>query len=512
MLKIVLMTILISISFASNSKSTLDILSLTELGITNCKLEFEQPNLQDICYLDRAIKRIHPNAFIALPETEFDKRIDALKKVDFTDKYQFRTEVAKLVADIENPHTRLQHYKSTTFPFKVEQVLSDKVIVSKIAENQNLMYELLKINNLLIDDFINKHIAITPTINGKRDRYTASHYLRQLRYFLDDSEITFTLRELGTNHLFEIPLSQLPIKSGLTPDKRPQAKKALQNISINSKRTIPTITINSFQLPYSTFELELNWELIKIDPSSPYLIIDLRNNVGGLADNAALLEQRIFNSSVNGQSLRLVLFPEHQLDNALQKRLNTLNTEADSEAGDKIEVEKLINNGSRQAKASYFHTKYTRVITKPSSNSMYLLADIRVAFEQTKTPHFHKDPHLFILVNQNTGSASTTFALRASKKHGAQIIGNTINIDTTQGSFGTAMRIKLPNSKINLSLPTSFSSNSNKIHQIERFEDIRWPTKQQLSIELKPIDTISFKQWQTGYDIELEQALAEITE
>ncbi len=258
----------------------------------------------DLKFIDRNLRTIHPNLFSRFTEQEYlSAYADTFAALSGpANRREYFTAIAPLLASFQDTHIQLQlpveeFQKFTThqglFPLKV--LISDKQFIV-IADEQDLPTipvgaEITAINDMPINDLLPRLAQLVPSeTETGRLRLIQVHLSKLLwAVFPDQNEYRISYRWRNREFSEQLSPELTPIQPQL---EEPETSPAI--VSNYGSRDLDASTsllwLNDFNEEYSVFEEFLNHYFTDLrERQVTSLILDLRYNQGGLTDNLKLL-------------------------------------------------------------------------------------------------------------------------------------------------------------------------------------------------------------------------------
>jgi len=251
---------------------------------------------EDLKYLLTQLENIHPNPFLYISKEEFSNDLKKLASKQ-REKKEFLLELMHVFSKIKDSHTRVKGISKVlsgkTYPIRFKNLSNSYYIYAIEKRMKEYMgYKLVSINGLSVSKVVEKFRGI---ITHEND-ITLSNAIEQWIYEPDMLEY---LRIVGKDQKLEITIEKKENRRetiSLVPTDTSEDQlynPRVQNI-INSKTLNPKgiywrkyfKDIATFYLQYNECEDISKDEIVKLieevkDSNSKYVVVDLRNNMGG---------------------------------------------------------------------------------------------------------------------------------------------------------------------------------------------------------------------------------------
>ena len=274
-----------------------------QIDTSYLSLEFMAEQLkEDLAFLKRALEEAHPGLYWHTSKEEFNNEMDRISSL--ITHPMTEPQFLRLIVPLMGNNWWMQN--ANLIPFNL-MYLGDGFYVNQNfsgAEKLEFGTEILSINDEPISDIINNLLLYIPADGANKSRkYKALEwsFYRWYSYFIDHNSQTFELECLDPINKDIFKLSVHSISKDTLNLRRAKIKK--ENKSTNppisftvvDSLNLGILTIKTFQkglieeagLKYKTFLKETFVSLNKKQINT--LIIDLRNNGGGLSEYGATL-------------------------------------------------------------------------------------------------------------------------------------------------------------------------------------------------------------------------------
>jgi hypothetical protein len=275
------------------------ILLIFKTIVSDCQEIFsKQDAVDDLNYYYDQIKKVHVNFTYKLSESVLEKKIDSLIVTlpDSLSTKSFWYKTSPFFNENFDAHTGLDYYIDETFvnsdkllPFNISSE-NNSYFINNCIDNSLNSIQILKINTLKIEDIIDTLIVF-----AKGDRYEARKavVMNNLPYFysLLFSPTSAYSIELQSDYRTE----QLIIKSTEFSNLKFFKKTPSINLinEVTYKITIPSFDYN---INFKDFFIYSFDSISKTNCRN--IVIDLRNNLGGVSSNADLLMSYLCNKKI----------------------------------------------------------------------------------------------------------------------------------------------------------------------------------------------------------------------
>jgi hypothetical protein len=380
------------------------------------------------------LEKSHPSLFNYLSENEWNNsKISIYKNLQSPKtEWEFYQLLAQLTAKIRCEHTVLRISQNSyqylvqesegLFPFEVK-IIDGKLYIFRNLSNTPIIEgaEIVKINEEEISQilpFLAQHISADGNVEISK-WYELSSYFSMFYAVLKGEKENFKIqfKDLEINELREFTVQGISYN---TFQQRKWQRYPEYNATKKHKKELEEgISI----LRLKDFEEKREWKRFfkyLSDNQIDKLIIDIRNNKGGLSDEAKKLLQFLIHNEIDAPFLFLAKNQEVTFDS-------------------------LVHLHSNQKNFSY------KFIQKS-----FLLSDSSKAKIKQKKLKPHKyafHGKLAILVNGNTSSAAVQLAATLHHYQLAEFFGEETGGTYSGGSGGVILPIVLPHSQIRLDLP-----------------------------------------------------------
>ncbi|WP_300669853.1 S41 family peptidase [Soonwooa sp.] len=424
---------------------------------------------QDIDQAYTALKRFHPELFWYISEQDLTKKLDSLKfSIDQPlNRQEFYFKLAPVIAQIREGHLRLrmpqkQYTKAETKAFEKKtplfgqytyRISADKIIVNRATidseKKLNPGTEILEINGVKTKDLISKYRSLITS-----DGYNQTYY----KYAMSEAFFSYYTAEYGllneanlkinfNNQISNFTLKRIDKEEAKKQKYEPskEAKKiydfdARTNSFNRSMRfatpdsTVAYIKIKTFSDTGSSKFYKKTFKKIK-EAKSKYLILDIRNNLGGSLDEINNLYSYLTN-----ENYTLVKMPEMTFKNAATHRNYFFNLSATS---------KIIS-----APAYPFFLAGNKFLSGVNSNGTAIFKES--AAKESKSNKDAFKGKIYVLINGASFSASSVLSAKLKFDKRATIVGEETGgaNDGTVAGFNNSIQLK--NSKIDLPIGLLF--------------------------------------------------------
>ena len=263
---------------------------MTELTLQNLEKDLE--------YLKQQLLEIHPNAFSLITKNEFDKEVTRILNISkHLTKQSLFFELMKLFTKIGDSHTRIKGVgkilSGKTYSVRYK-CLDGDYFVSAIDETQKdyIGYKVTKMNDIEINEIITRFATILThenkivLSNSIEQWLFEPDLLRYLGIVTDTNDLSLTLaNEDGTIFTLSLLLSEKQDNELYNP----RLENIKNSFTLNPKGTLWTRSfeeISTYYLQYNECEDVTKEEIDTVikeiaQLNSEYVVIDLRNNLGG---------------------------------------------------------------------------------------------------------------------------------------------------------------------------------------------------------------------------------------
>lgn len=443
-------------------------------SVKKANAEFEkkipiQQLKEDIDQTYVSLKRFHPELYWYISEKDLEKKFDSLKSTisEPLNKQEFYFKLAPVIAQIREGHLRLripqkQYTKAETKVFEKKtplfgqytyRISDEKMIVYKptVDSEKKLLpgTEILEINGIKVIDLIKKYRSVMTS-----DAYNQTYY----KYALSEAFFNYYTAEYGLlseanlkirfkNQISDFVLKRVDKedikKQKYTPSK--EIKKiydfdARTNSFNRSMRfavadsSVAYMKIKTFSDTGSSKFYKKTFKKIK-EAKSKYLILDIRNNLGGSLDEINNLY-----SYLTTENYTLVKMPEMTFKNAAIHRNYFYNLPTTS---------KIIS-----APAYPFFIAGNRFLSGKNKEGKAIFKESAAKESKSKKDAFQGK--IYVLVNGSSFSASSVISAKLKHDKRAIIVGEETGgaNDGTVAGFNNT--IELTNSKLNLPIGLLF--------------------------------------------------------
>jgi len=256
---------------------------------------------KDVNYLHKKLQKLHPNLYWYITKQELDYKFDSLKTTITAPmtSNEFYYKISPLLASIRQGHNGMfplvektpkkerKVYKETSLLSLFEYELFDNklYIVKNNSADTSIQIgsEVISINNItpqeIYKNFVNSFVA---------DGYIETHFPKMF-----GSKFVAFHQFYNTKILRDSALYQLKYNDTITEHRIVRTKKNTKTEKtetldyIEADSSIALMTIREFDMFYRSF-YKKSFEQLR-SANTQALIIDLRNNGGGVADNIQTL-------------------------------------------------------------------------------------------------------------------------------------------------------------------------------------------------------------------------------
>lgn len=476
------------VSFLFASETTLGELSQSDIELANidqCLGTNEHPNRIDLCILDKALTYMHPNVYFTIGKTTYSQRIKELNEIaPRLTNQQFYLYLAEFVAQLNDVHTYVdfKKIKHTTSQISFS-LINNRVQLNNVVLNQQPRdsLTLLAVNEHDATDLVEQYSKYFANTNKQPDKNKATRNLLAIYSLLQpNKDINLKVKSVSGD-ILNLSINQANVKV-----EAKEQRLIDEGIQCQLDSYL-FIEIKSFKSIESTTCLKYFQKFIsnKKEQQHHSLVIDLRDNYGGDADVAREISNIIFGvdifeleenirlvtntTKVRGALIELVLDKAIEKAVITQQQLNRLQQELSTYSPSRKKDTEL-----SLIKSNVNNIKYIENTEEPSSPGYFLVepeASSVATSKQILLP-------VYIIANENTGSAATLFALYAQKRLSAKLIGTGIGGD--RNTFGSPLKITLPHSKIPIYIATAYLIKNHVVH----YKDIQWPSSEDTPIIL----------------------------
>lgn len=318
-----LLLIIILVAFFKSCCS----ISIKNSNITNAQW------LADISFLEKELPKKHKDLFYKISQDEFNSKINNLKEnINTLNSDDIIIELLNIVALVGDSHTEIVNYKSNNIlPFNMYK-FKDGYYLTEIDEKYKdlLGAKVLKINNVNIEDCINKVSKLFPYENESMINLKAPEYLQDpkiINYISNNKSDITKLVISKDNKDFEI--STAPINS--TNLKTSKLSDSIVNkpLYMQDNKNFWYKYLDKEKVLYCQFNVCLintpnsgdiaSIEKIIEENNVEKVIIDLRNNVGGthISDKNQLVSSIKYNNKVNVKNKLFVIIGRNTFSSGL---------------------------------------------------------------------------------------------------------------------------------------------------------------------------------------------------
>jgi hypothetical protein len=275
----------------------------------NPKKKYETDLLREDFRIFRlALEEGHAGLYRYTPKKELDHQFDAIEKslTQPLTEIEFFRLLAPLVGNINDGHTRIYFSaalendlqdKPVLFPFKLRFIDGKAYLFRNYSQNEGLVMgsELLSINKKPVAEIIDQMLPLVTrdahveTARFRRMESTTLFGSLHTALFGPTASFTIAYREPGGGDVKKVDVQGIRPKdlNGVFAQRYPEAAAQLPPIQLEWKNDIAVLTVRTFGsgpyqsagIPYPPFLRDTFQELE--DKGTRYLIIDLRDNVGG---------------------------------------------------------------------------------------------------------------------------------------------------------------------------------------------------------------------------------------
>lgn len=403
--------------------------------------------MSDLNDLEEDVLEIHPGLQYYESTANMELLFEQTKKKlpDSLHKIDFLLHIAPLIDSLKCGHTGFNVYtqKKPKFlnkpkfkgliPLHLVKV-EDKILIRRNMSNDTLYIlpksELLEINDEPIQEILGKLCQISLGSDGNNQTGKISYALKNFRlayrmFYGEQDSFDLKIRQLDKDSIVNISIAgkTVPEMTKVIVERfklRPVG--AIELRPVKDMEKVAILDINRFtSTKFDPFQIGFRKRLKRVFKTlkankTEYLIIDLRNNPGGIVNNVVQLQKYIYDE-------RFVLVHE--------ARLNRKYYKSDASFGNKISY------FLRGAKKKSDHFRF-----RPYSGKRY-----RVKRK------WGYNGNIIILINEGAFSAACTFSLFAKSNERAILLGEEAGGSYHIVSAGSSHTSKLKHSKLNVRIP-----------------------------------------------------------
>ena len=270
--------------------------------------------IQDIEFLHKTIKDVHPNPFFSCSEDSFNREIESCisRLGDDSSRVEFYKEIAKLVSLIHDGHTTVhppyeeyaQHKESggKFFPYSVDCSSGEAVITECLADSQDVFPgdALIKINGIAVSDVLEEMMSLFGYEREAMKLSVVSSKFSWLLFILSGAHDQYSLVVRNKNGEREVT------SNGISKDQVVSRSEASQSTSaspyeyyISEDKGSVVLDFRSFESPEAFKPLMTQMFGTIENKGIKRLVVDLRRNGGGISTLSD-----IFFSFITDKSLR----------------------------------------------------------------------------------------------------------------------------------------------------------------------------------------------------------------
>lgn len=406
---------------------------------------------EDLIILRNGLEQVHPSLYWFASKGHMDSLFDRVvaSAIKPQSEFDFENKISEILSEIRCGHTTVtsskkaseyykKHYRSV-FPFGVTPVNDTLVIGPYQTNGIQRGAKVLAIDgysSFLIMDSLRKFVSGDGFNNGFKDgiiRRSFGPYYRDV--FGEKDSFILTLLDTGNlltqktvkayhpKNIKPKPISKTekpqPKKPALS--KRQQAAKtaiAMRNLRVDTANSLAIMSLRTFRNYGHRRFFRKSFKLMKKQKTSN-LVLDLRDNGGGLIINSALL-------------LKYLKFKKFSY--------------CDSAYGI---TKKLPKNNFR---IKYYEKLTVKFLSRKRKDGLYHSAYLdQKKFRIKRRKHF--DGQVYVITNGYTFSAASITTAHLKGQHNVKIVGE----ETGGGGYGNSAVIMailtLPNSKLQVRIP-----------------------------------------------------------
>lgn len=413
---------------------------------------------EDVQVMEQTLKENHPSLYWYSTQEEVNASFQKAyaRLTDSLNEIQFRTVIAETIFPIRCGHTSVRfsknYYRYTdgrrqkTFPL-IAKVIDDSSLV--VTTNINRRDQLIRtgtplrsINGLQAKKIIDTLLPLV-SIDGNAKNFSYQNISNNfstyynMRFGLQDKYTVVFVNDKGVEQQRSIDLYD-PAKDTIrrrpvnfnapAPQQQPSREQELsdrqrrlqriRSFSIDSTGTYATLRISSFSTALSKHFLKASFRTLK-KKNIKHLVIDVRNNGGGLIKSSLYLTRLVSNEPFSFTDSIYSVTHKVRSDARISRRF-------------------IFNLG-----LFFLNRKY--------SDSMYMFRFFHNKQYEPLPQHFKG--HVYIVTGGYSFSATTLFASAVKGKQNVTIVGE----ETGGGYYGNngvfIPEMILPNSKLRVRLP-----------------------------------------------------------
>lgn len=415
--------------------------------------------LQDFDFIVKLIKNQHPNPFRFITESDFDKKIKAIRVNLVKNPTLENFYLSNPLSLINDSHSDLipdatlfdELTRNSTFFPLITDVYDNRVFVNQYATDIPSGAEILKVNNVKVKDILEQ---IPNKVDGDVQASTQKNFSQYISFIFPKSkEFTIEYTENKNQTPKTIQLKAINYNrfyyntdKTILPFDTLSATNGISGYQLDNDTFIVSIKSFSLSEEYAYQILSNLFTLIK-EKNIKNLIIDIRNNNGGSLSNIPLFYSFISNekSFKNIYKYATKVITINVKENLVDESNRLAN------ASDIISSDNFMNQRFDKNETDNFYYGNNRLDEYYVEN-----------YPQDKIAFTGK---VALLINNNTVSAATYFAYMFQLNKRGQIIGQETRSCSNFTTAAWFLNYKLPNTESIIALPRSevfFNTMANK--------------------------------------------------
>jgi len=397
---------------------------------------------EDLRFLDKSLKEIHPEPFSRLDKSAYQNIYQQLHQnlIWPLRRQDFYRQMAPLISKFSDTHTQLiypqQEYLNFVsqygkFPLAL-LYSSDGLFV--VADGQDKIKipigaKLLAINDIAIESILDNFKSYIPAETDSGQRRMIQMEFSRLLWSLYKVNSSYEIDYLWQDRVFR---KTVIAKKALRGESQHPVSSHYGSYAIN--RNTRLLWLNDFNEKYDKFELFLDRQFRQIaEQKVSNVILDLRYNKGGITDNLALLLSYLTKDEVSWANKGSVKLSKPFRRHHYRLLTNTKN-EKYGQYLDWLPVE-------------YLNVLQWEILF--ASDGEWLEANIDAV---RKNEEFGFDGKLYVLSNGYCFSACASLVATLQQNHRAIVIGESPG-SQTHVQYGYPIEVFLPNTQLKLVIP-----------------------------------------------------------